>query len=426
MLILRIVFKAVLALGIFALASSAMSESVPLDSESTAITKHALAGTSEAFSTLTTDTGLSAHAADIPPHDCEDILKRSITPQIDCSYSDEDCAFQDDIEYIIRIKPIGKTSSHWCGMMLEQVAKETRYPKEGILMKKCDRTYEANENGHGMWLVLNLPHIHSVGDWRLDVERAIRNNMCPDGPEMNYWVNERCYRSSICSKRTWSESKRRDLPEVFKLMSKSISYPKRHIIPDFRPEINKSATTAVLAAKHTATLALKETPKTIINPIAKMISKDLLLNDTSTGLKASRHCPSSGELGNSCDKIDRETTKTMGVHCSYEASSGKMHNVLNYKIAVPATGQDLTCWCRQVVAAIRERCPLGEHDWAYPINQCDNKHVYNEHGWGASVSFYNNVWVAGEDNRACVEEAIKATTCGLEVYFDMDGCREIV
>ncbi|KAK1708491.1 hypothetical protein BDP67DRAFT_385684, partial [Colletotrichum lupini] len=140
MTVSRIVFQAILALGIYSLATFALAEDLT-------ITK---AGT---FPVIAIEAGLTARDDTIAPHDCGDILGRGITPQIDCSYSEENCGFQDDIEYIIRIKPIGKVSTHWCGMMRAQVAKETNSYIEEIVMKKCDRTYEANENGNGMWLV---------------------------------------------------------------------------------------------------------------------------------------------------------------------------------------------------------------------------------------------------------------------------------
>lgn len=177
MTVSRIVFQAILALDIFALASFALAEDL-------SITK------AETFPAIAFEAGLTARDDTIAPHDCGDILKRGITPQIDCSYSEENCGFQDDIEYIIRIKPIGKVSTHWCGMMRAQVAKETNSYIEEIVMKKCDRTYEANENGNGMWLVLNIQHIRFLGDRRPDVERAIKNTMCPGGPKLDYWVNE--------------------------------------------------------------------------------------------------------------------------------------------------------------------------------------------------------------------------------------------
>ncbi|KAL2878404.1 hypothetical protein SGCOL_006378 [Colletotrichum sp. CLE4] len=227
MAVSRIVFQAILALGIFSLASFVLAEDI-------SITK------AKTFPTIASDAGLSVRDGTIPSHDCEDILKRGITPQIDCSFSEENCGFEDDIEYIIRIKPIGKTSTSWCGMMRAEVAKETKSYVEQIRMEKCDRTYEANENGSGMWLVLNLPHIHFLGDRRQDVERAIRNTMCPGGPKLDYWVNEQCYRSSICSKRVWSEDKRRSVPAAFK----QVSRPKGRDVSETSHNIKKPTTLA--------------------------------------------------------------------------------------------------------------------------------------------------------------------------------------
>ncbi|KAK1446501.1 hypothetical protein CCUS01_12367 [Colletotrichum cuscutae] len=225
MMVSRIVFQAILALGIYSLATFALAEDLT-------ITK------AETFPVIAIEAGLTARDETIAPHDCGDILRRGITPQIDCSYSEENCGFQDDIEYIIRIKPIGKVSTHWCGMMRAQVAKETNSYIEEIVMKKCDRTYEANENGNGMWLVLNIQHIHFLGDRRPDVERAIRNTMCPGGPKLDYWVNEGCYRSSICSKRYWNVDKRRSLPDALD----QISYPRGRDVLKVRPEIEKPVT----------------------------------------------------------------------------------------------------------------------------------------------------------------------------------------
>ncbi|KAL0766584.1 hypothetical protein CaCOL14_011029 [Colletotrichum acutatum] len=224
----RIVLQATLTLGMFALASFALAGDLSIIK-------------AEISPNIPIETDLTTRDDAIPPYDCDDIVKRGITPQIDCSYSEENCGFQDDIEYIIRIKPIGKVSTHWCGMMRAQVAKETNSYIEEIVMKKCDRTYEANDNGNGMWLVLNIQHIHFLGDRRPDVERAIRNTMCPGGPKLDYWVNEGCYRSSICSKRYWSVNKRRSVPEPFE----QISPPKGRDVLEIRNEIEHPGNTLI-------------------------------------------------------------------------------------------------------------------------------------------------------------------------------------
>ncbi|CCF35662.1 hypothetical protein CH063_01352 [Colletotrichum higginsianum] len=98
-------------------------------------------------------TNLVSHD-DIPPHDCNDILGRDITPKIDCSYSWENCGFENHLEYHILINAIGKTSPKWCDMMFHNVQRSINY---NIRLEFCDRAYQSDENSNGMEVVSRCP-----------------------------------------------------------------------------------------------------------------------------------------------------------------------------------------------------------------------------------------------------------------------------
>ncbi|GKT80392.1 hypothetical protein ColTof4_12815 [Colletotrichum tofieldiae] len=202
MLISRILVKATFAIGILGQQLNTPTEDVT--AATTGNNQRVVNKTEPGISTVATVLSRD----DIPPHDCDDILRRDITPEIDCSYSWENCGFDNHLEYHIRINAIGKTSPKWCDMMFHEVQRSINYH---IRLESCDRNYRSNENGNGMEVVLTLPKpIPKFGEWRLNVEQVIKDNMCKGGPELNYWVNER---TSICRHRWWKRSFERELPE---------------------------------------------------------------------------------------------------------------------------------------------------------------------------------------------------------------------
>lgn len=148
-----------------------------------------------------------------------------------------------------------------------------------------------------------------------------------------------------------------------------------------------------------------------------------VINTTEFNVKAGQECsPTPGVPDFTCANVDSSKISSVAAHCSYVWNHGKNHNLLDYKIAINPTGQDSTCWCKQILSAVRARCPLGDVERAYPIYKCDTKHIRNALGWGMFINFYANVWVAGEDNRSCIKEAVESTTCGIPINFEKGGC----
>ncbi|GJC87203.1 hypothetical protein ColLi_10041 [Colletotrichum liriopes] len=196
MLISRILVKATLAVGILGQGLNTPAEGVTA----------ATTGSNQRVASKT-EPGISTVATVLSR---DDIPRTTATTfsDIDCSYSWENCGFDNHLEYHIRINAIGKTSPKWCDMMFHEVQRSINYH---IRLESCDRNYRSNENGNGMEVVLTLPKpIPKFGEWRLNVEQVIKDNMCKGGPELNYWVNER---TSICRHRWWKRSFERELPD---------------------------------------------------------------------------------------------------------------------------------------------------------------------------------------------------------------------
>ncbi|GJD03459.1 hypothetical protein ColKHC_12284 [Colletotrichum higginsianum] len=139
-------------------------------------------------------------------------------------------------------------------------------------------------------------------------------------------------------------------------------------------------------------------------------------------LASAAKCPPPPGEDRSCDSVDKSKISSIAVHCSYIWDQGKNHNLLNYKVVINPTGQNTRCWCKQFLAAVRNRCPNGEIEWAYPVFKCNHKHIRNTLGYGMYINFYNNVWVVGEDNRGCIKAAIEDTTCGVPLQLERGGC----
>ncbi|OHW90080.1 hypothetical protein CSPAE12_11306 [Colletotrichum incanum] len=410
MLISRILIKATLAFGTLGLEVSTPAEGITVATtgNNQGVVDKTEPGISNVANVLSRD--------DLPPHDCDDILRRDITPEIDCSYSWENCGFDNHLEYHIRINAIGKTSPKWCDMMFHEVQRSINYH---IRLESCDRTYKSNENGNGMEIVLTLPKpIPKFGEWRLNVEQVIKDNMCKGGPELNFWVNERCYRSSICRHRWWKRSLESELPGSLPAFASPPEEVESAFLSYAAPI---TATTFSTEPTMTKVVPQAETAPTTANHAAATNDYGTD-NNPKDGLRPADRCPSPPEEDRTCDNVDRSLINSVGVHCSFVTGQGKDADMLDYKIAIDPTGQNTRCWCGQLLAAIHDRCTKGQVDWAYPLSKCNNKHTRNELGYGISINFYNNAWVVGDDNRGCIKAAIESTTCGIPTHFDRGGC----
>ncbi|KAK1990540.1 hypothetical protein LX36DRAFT_754084 [Colletotrichum falcatum] len=412
MLIRRILVSATPVVGVLGIAS----EPPPADM---AIAKTG-GGGGEVLNNTAPSAGSDLLARDdIPPHDCEDILRRAITLEIDCSYSWENCGFDNHLEYRIRINAIGKTSPKWCEMMFHLVQRAINYH---IRQEECDRTYRSDENGNGMVVVVTLPKpIPKFGEWRLNVEQAIRDNFCAGGPELTYWVNERCYRTSICRNRYWKRSLN---PRLSGSLPETMSPAKERDRALFGHAAPITATTVSVEPAATNAVPRDEPAPIVVNRAATAAGSGAD-GKTEEGPGPVGRCPDPADEEHACGGVDKSLVGSVGVHCSYTRGRGDDANRLDYRVTVNPTGQDTACWCGRLMAAVRARCPQGQADWAYPLLKCDGGHARNELGGGGiHVNFHSNAWVAGKDNRECVRAAIESTTCGVATHFDRGGCFE--
>ncbi|OLN96861.1 hypothetical protein CCHL11_02319 [Colletotrichum chlorophyti] len=383
---------------------------------------------------------LKTSSNNLPPHDCEDILKRNIVPQIDCSYSWENCRFDNHLSYKIRISPVGKSSDKWCEILNNAVMRNINYMTgwEG-----CNRQYKVDPKGNGIWLNVTLPKPDGwKQDWRFEVQKAISESMCPGHPELTYWVNKGCYRSSICR----SRSRKRDDSEIFNGHLPELEYEKEHSESEIATDTtNTSVATVTVTSNIPATTtffqdeAKFETATSIESTVTTVVTSATVpkinqaRNEPATttqtiklpehvengleNLNAAQNCPSQEQICSTAVNL-----RSVSVHCSYVWDQGKEHSLLNYKVAINPTGQDTRCWCRRIINAVRERCPSGENERTYPIFQCNEKHIRNALGFGMFINFYANRWVKEEDNRRCIKAAIDSTTCGIRTFFDKGGC----
>ncbi|KAK6218553.1 hypothetical protein QIS74_06433 [Colletotrichum tabaci] len=269
---------------------------------------------------------------DIPPHDCNDILGRDITPQIDCSYSWENCGFDNHLEYHIRINAIGKTSPKWYDMMFHNVQRSINF---NTRLESCDRAYQSDENGKGMEVVLTLPRpIPKFGDWRLNVEQGIRDSLCKGGPELNSWVNERCYRSSICRHRWTKQSLKPELSDNIPKMGST----SENIEPIFFNYGNPIVATTVATEPVAATMVNHAAAKLALGT-ADNVNNQLIEKRLASAAK----CPPPPGEDRSCDSVDKSKISSIAIHCSYIWDQGKHHNLLDYKVVINPTGQNTRC-----------------------------------------------------------------------------------
>ncbi|KAK1987586.1 hypothetical protein LZ30DRAFT_684511 [Colletotrichum cereale] len=438
MLISCTLIKATFVLGALGVASNTSAEVITV--AKTGNTDEVVNNTTPStFSTVSKSELLARD--DVPPHDCGDILRRDITPEIDCSYSWENCGFDNHLEYRIRINAIGKTSPKWCEMMFHLVQRAINYH---IRQEECDRTYRSNENGNGMVVVLTLPKpIPKFGEWRLNVEQAIRDNFCEGGPELTYWVNERyvqdrslsvvsygqsaddspknrCYRTSICRDRYWNRGSN---PELSGNLHELMSRVEKNEPVFFSYAAPITATTASVEPT-TTKIAPRDDPAPIIINQAAMAADPGVNSNIEKGFRPASRCPDPTDEEHACGSFDKSLISSVGVHCSYDRNQGENVNQLDYKVTINPTGQNTACWCDRLLAAVRARCPQGQADWAYPLLKCKAEHICNELGNGVHVNFHSNAYVAGKENRECIKAAIEATTCGIPTHFDRGGCFE--
>lgn len=109
------------------------------------------------------------------------------------------------------------------------------------------------------------------------------------------------------------------------------------------------------------------------------------------------------------------------VNCYYDWEHTGGANALNYVIQISGTGQRQAGWCAGIADNIASKCGV-------PANTVDAKSCGTDNIWtyapghdydqqididlfGIDYNVWLSKWDAGEDNKACVAEAIRAATC---------------
>uniref|UniRef100_L2FU36 Uncharacterized protein n=1 Tax=Colletotrichum fructicola (strain Nara gc5) TaxID=1213859 RepID=L2FU36_COLFN len=322
--------------------------------------KTALAASLDGQVSLINTTGITIRDdfGPLPDHNCTDIIKRYIVPQIDCSYSFENCGFDNHLEYQIKIDPVGMSSEKWCEMLITKIQDFT---DNWTYWFMCDRKWKADENGNGLFLRYKIGWPWPEGkDFMEEVQWAIHFSMCFNHPVLTNWVNEGCYRSSVCSTRYWSAD-RDDSPPS--------------------PSIFKSDDEDLMETNTPA----QATPPPGIDPDFTCAFVD----------------PSKGLTTEAFDEAN---------------------NRLKYKVDIQPTGQDSTNWCDNLVAAIRFTCPDGDGPNRYKVKKCQTDVFETDLGKGVSLELDMFSWFKVDSNEKCVKEAIESTTCGIAATFKNGGC----
>ncbi|KAL0932712.1 uncharacterized protein CTRU02_211675 [Colletotrichum truncatum] len=351
-------------------------------------------------------------AGDRPEHNCEDIIKRQIVPLIDCSYSWENCGFDDHLEYQIKIDPVGDSSDKWCEMLNDKI---NTFTKKTTTWISCDRSYKASDIGNGIWLRVKIGYPWPAGgDFMNEVEAAIRFSMCFAHPVLTNWVNEGCYRSSICSSRYWALNERSiaESQPVKELSSKNTDAKAFDSISSSIATVTDSEpSTIYFQARDENKLAGNAVVSTSSDPGPSVVERNI---------KAVATPPPGIDPDFTCAFVDPNKGLSTKVDCSYYYE--KRNDRLKYKVDIQPTSQDSTLWCEQLIHAIRQRCPHGNVDNRYLTKKCRTDVFESKLGKGMSIEFDALSWFVNDDNESCTEEAIKSTTCGIPAVFEKGGC----
>lgn len=121
-----------------------------------------------------------------------------------------------------------------------------------------------------------------------------------------------------------------------------------------------------------------------------------------------------------------------GVDCRYKWMNTNGDNFLNYVIKISGTGQRQDGWCDGLMDNIRSTCGIdsakadkkncGKSNpetvaWAFDYTTGKEQKTF-----GIDLNLHTFTWTAGEDNKACVANAIRKATCS-EVSLRPFACQ---
>lgn len=109
------------------------------------------------------------------------------------------------------------------------------------------------------------------------------------------------------------------------------------------------------------------------------------------------------------------------VNCYYDWEHTGGANALNYVIQISGTGQRQAGWCAGLADNIASLCGVGantvdakscgtDNIWTYAPGHDYDRQIDIDL-FGIDYNVWLSKWDAGEDNKACVAEAIRAATC---------------
>ncbi|KAF6826667.1 hypothetical protein CPLU01_09522 [Colletotrichum plurivorum] len=369
-----------------------------------------------------------------PDHNCEDIVKRRIVPQVDCSYSFENCGFDNHLEYQIKIDPVGQSSEKWCEILNDKIR---HFTKKDTTWLSCQRDYKHSDIGNGIWLRINIGWPWPEGeDFIEDVEAAVRFSMCFEHPVLTNWVNEGCYRSSVCKARYWVADKPDTDAQRLEISSNPDS--ERVVARDVTPD----STSTLVSYTPTTTWFVHSTDLDlpVASDVASNVASPVLPSSSGSvaflagddepffvadvegvaDVAAAAATPPPGEDPDFTCAFVNPNKEWVVADCSHIYQ--KKGDRLKYTVDVWPTGQDPTKWCDQIMAGVRRDCAGGTEDGRYPIKSCKTDVHENGLGKGVHLEWEAKSWWTHDDNEGCTENAISASTCGVPVNFKKGGC----
>ncbi|KAF6783211.1 hypothetical protein CMUS01_16683 [Colletotrichum musicola] len=340
---------------------------------------------------------------DWPDHNCDDIVKRRIVPQVDCSYSFENCGFDNHLEYQVKIDPVGQSSEKWCEILNDKIR---HFTKKDTTWLSCQRDYKHSDIGNGMWLRINIGWPWPEGgDFIEEVEAAVRFSMCFEHPVLTNWVNEgydfaaSCYRSSVCKARYWVADEPDTDAQHLEIASNSDS---EHVASNVASPVLPSSSRVV--------------------PFLAGDDEPFFVADVEgvADVAAAAATPPPGEDPDFTCAFVNPNMDWVVADCSHVYQ--KKGDRLKYTVDVWPTGQDPTKWCDQIMAGVRRDCAGGTEDGRYPIKSCKTDVHENGLGKGVHLEWEAKSWWTHDDNEGCTENSISASTCGVPVNFKKGGC----
>ncbi|KAL1883953.1 hypothetical protein Daus18300_000061 [Diaporthe australafricana] len=118
------------------------------------------------------------------------------------------------------------------------------------------------------------------------------------------------------------------------------------------------------------------------------------------------------------------------VDCFYSWEHWHWDNFLLYVIRITPTGQNSQGWTQGILDNIRGECGRGHVKYFFAEKRWHNSNedfgeqrkINGTTFKGLEMTVPLGEWTAGEDETACVAEAIRKASCGVELNFTNGSC----